>query len=440
MSGIIVFALLGMVFSIIKFFRYYYYIKDDELVIEQGVLKKSKTIVPFERVQTINLEQNIIHRMFDVVKLKVDTAGSAGAELEFEAISHSTADQLREMLLSKKKTSKTTAGGTVAEHSTPTYRRIMKLELPELLKAGMVENHLRSGGLIFAAMFWIWQSAGDVGMSDRVEDPLSAIEYGLQLVAVLGIMFVVVSFLISLVRMVITNYDLEFMRSDQGFKLQGGLFTRRDVSALDHKIQVVSWADNPLKKLIGIKDLRLRQAASQAIGSKKTIKIPGCTAEHLHEVTTSLYGSDYDKGIAYQHIHGAYFHRVALYVLLLGGGLWGLAFYMSNMPMMVGLTIAIVGILLTRYLSMKKKRYGLNQEVLIVRGGSYGDKTEVLPIYKIQSCSITSSPYQRRRGLASVVIYTASGRVGVPYIPWAAAQQLQDVLLYGVERDRRKWM
>jgi len=236
MSGIIVFALLGMVFSIIKFFRYYYYIKDDELVIEQGVLKKSKTIVPFERVQTINLEQNIIHRMFDVVKLKVDTAGSAGAELEFEAISHSTADQLREMLLSKKKTSKTTAGGTVAEHSTPTYRRIMKLELPELLKAGMVENHLRSGGLIFAAMFWIWQSAGDVGMSDRVEDPLSAIEYGLQLVAVLGIMFVVVSFLISLVRMVITNYDLEFMRSDQGFKLQGGLFTRRDVSAKDTRL------------------------------------------------------------------------------------------------------------------------------------------------------------------------------------------------------------
>jgi len=438
--GIIIFAVLGMVFSIIKFFRYYFYIKDDELVIEQGVLKKSKTIVPFERVQTINFEQNIIHRIFDVVKLKVDTAGSAGNELEFEAISHRTADQLREILLSKKQQKVVTSGDGQTKPSQPEYRRIMSLELPQLLRAGMVENHLKSGGLIFVAMFWIWQSADEVGMADRVEDPLSTIEYGLQLMSVLAVVFVIASFLISLVRMVIRNYELQFLRSSRGFKLQAGLFTRRDVSALDHKIQVISWADNPLKKLIGIKDLRLRQAASQAINSKKTIKIPGCTMSHLHDVTASLYGPHYDAGIVYESIHPAYFHRVALYVGLVASLLAGFFYYVGSMPMLAGVTVATVALLLTRYLSMKKKRYGINDQMLIIHGGSYGDKTEVLPIYKIQSCSLSRSPYQRRKGLASVVIHTASGRVGVPYVTMTQAQHLMDILLYRVERDHRKWM
>jgi len=68
--GVSVIAVIGMVWSIIKFFRYYFYIKDEELIIEQGVLSKAITNVPFDRVQTINFEQNLIHRIFNVVKKK----------------------------------------------------------------------------------------------------------------------------------------------------------------------------------------------------------------------------------------------------------------------------------------------------------------------------------------------------------------------------------
>ena len=92
------------------------------------------------------------------------------------------------------------------------------------------------------------------------------------------------------------------------------------------------------------------------------------------------------------------------------------------------------------YLSFRKKRYGFNKEMLVVKGGTYGDKTELLPIYKIQSLSKKQSPYQRRNGLANLIVHTASGKVGIPYIDNGVVQDIMDEFLYRIETDKRKWM
>jgi putative membrane protein len=78
--------------------------------------------------------------------------------------------------------------------------------------------------------------------------------------------------------------------------------------------------------------------------------------------------------------------------------------------------------------------------MLVIRGGTYGDKTELLPIYKIQSLSKKQSPYQRRNGLANLVVHTASGKVGIPYINNDTAAHIIDDFLYKIETDKRKWM
>ena len=83
-------------------FRYYFYIEEDKLIVEKGVFGRSKTIVPFERIQTINFEQNLAHQVFSVLRLKVDTAGSAQKEFEFDAIAIDQAQALRKIILEKK--------------------------------------------------------------------------------------------------------------------------------------------------------------------------------------------------------------------------------------------------------------------------------------------------------------------------------------------------
>jgi len=412
---IVVAALLGMVYSIINYFRYYFYLDKDELVIESGVLKRSKLNVPFDRIQTINFEQNIVHRIFNVVRLKIDTAGSAKAEFQFQAIDFNTADRLRNLLLAKRKAAVDKTEGysvqdTQAENSK--YKTIMQLSLVDLIKAGAVENHLRSGGVILAFLYWIWHNLdeAEVNIDEQVGETVTTqIGTGLYLVAVLVIVFVVLSFIVSMVRMVFTNYDLKFMRSKNGFKINAGLFTKKDTSALDHKIQVISWGDNPLKKLIGIKDLRLKQASSIAMNKKTSIRVPSCSEEHIHLVRDTLYGKESFENIDFDPIDKRYFYRNGgIMTIIFAIGIALLVYF--NLPIQA-IIVGIVAIfaVLTFYLSYRKKRYGFNNEMLVIKGGAYGDKTEILPIYKIQSLSKKQTPYM-------------------------------DKFLYLIEVDRRKWM
>jgi len=442
--GIIAFALLGMVYSIVNYFRYYFYIENDELIIESGVFKRSKLNVPFDRIQTINFEQNIIHRLFNVVRLKVDTAGSAKAEFEFHALANDKAEALRDFVLSNKKHVSLPEESSENESSieeTPIYKTILRLDLGDLIKAGAVENHLRSSGIILAFMYWIYQSIDDLGMYRKVEETVSSqLSGGLVLAIMLMVMFMILSFVVSMVKMIFTNYDLKFMRSENGFKINSGLFTKKDTSALDHKIQVISWGDNPLKKLIGIKDLRLKQASSIVLNKKTSIKIPSCTEKHITQVTDTLYGKNALDNISYQKVDKRYFYRngailATIFIAIVALFLYGQHYKQAVIFGIIGFVVT-----LTFYLKYKKKRYGYNNEMLVIRGGSYGDKTEVLPIYKIQSLSRKQTPYQRRNGLASLLIHTASGKVGIPYIKDNVARQIMDVFLYKVEKDKRKWM
>jgi len=444
--AIIVVAVLAMIYSIINYFRYYFYVDTEELVIESGVFKRSKLNVPFDRIQTINFEQNIIHRLFNVVRLKVDTAGSAQAEFEFHAINEQKADELRELLLSKKSATKPIVSdeGETSDTAKESYKTIMQLNLVDLIKAGAVENHLRSGGIILAGMWWVWQSIEDSGLFDlngKVEETVAQqLSSGLVITLILILLFMVLSFIVSMAKMIITNYDLKFMRSKNGFKINGGLFTKKDTSALDHKIQVISWGDNPLKKLIGIKDLRLKQASSVVLNKKTSIKIPSCKEEHIDLVTNTLHGANALDGIDYQKIDKRYFYRnggrlALIFILICSVFIYLEAFAQATVLGLVG-TLLVISI----YLSFRKKRYGFNKEILVIRGGTYGDKTEILPLYKIQSLSKRQTPYQGRKDLASLVINTASGKVGIPYIEEKVAQRLMDIFLYKVEKDKRKWM
>ena len=438
-AGVVI-AVLGMIYSIVNYFRYYFYIKQDELIVESGIFKRSKLNVPFDRIQTINFEQNIIHRIFNVVRLNIDTAGSAKAEFKFDALSHEKAGALRNLLLEKK--SKSIVHKTEEEAvEEEKFKTIMKLDIGDLLKAGAVENHLKSGGLIIAFLFWIWQSLQDAQMGkvvgDRVEEQMTG---GLILFGSLLILFIILSFLISLVRMVLINYNLQFLRSENGFKLNAGLFTRKDTSALDHKIQVLSWGDNPLMKLLGIKNLRLKQASSIAVTKKTSIKVPSCKQEHIDLVTNALFGENALDGIEYQKIDKRYFYRnaiivSALFSLLISGVVY-FELYVQG-----GLLLLLAGVLLfSLYLSFRKKKYGNNEEMLVIQGGTYGNKVEVMPLYKIQSISLHQTPYQSRNALANLTIHTASGKVGIPYIDKNEAQRLMDLYLYKVENDKRTWL
>lgn len=433
-------SVLSAFYSTINYFRTYFSVINNELTLTSGILSSKKVTIPADRIQSINLEQNIIHRIFNVQRLKIDTAGSTEKEVEISALNINTAEALRNILL-KNKTSNASKVETTNVAEVITEKIILKLSLGNLIKVGLLENHIKSGWIIFGFGWWIYFQLQEVGIEtyDYIEK-YSMLLLGLTLLIGFIILFAFVSILISLIRTVIKYFNLKFVRTDRGFKITYGLFNTQTVSALDNKIQTVSWSDNLLKRLFKIFDLKLKQASSKEIDTKQAIQIPGCDLKQIDAVLSYLYPKDIKKEITLSKVHPSYLNRAIIISVIIAlipitiGIIMGLPY-----PIMVGVFMLLYFPLIS-YLKFKKLSYGYNDELIRIQGGVFGDKNIVTPIFKIQAIAKTQSPFESRRNLASLEIYNASGSESIPFIPMETANEIMNIFLKKVEVDKRSWM
>ena len=198
------FAAFNLIGSVLTYFRYYFHIEDNAVIIDKGVLKRTHTNIPFDRIQTINFKQNIIHQIFGVISVEIDTAGAGKSEISIDALKHEQAHALRDFIMAEKQQLEQEAaaeGTQVEEEPAQEYERILHLNPTDLLKVGVSQNHLRSMGLIFAFVFTIINQVSDdwTGLvADGVEEYQGYLyESNAFIFAIMVIFVLVISFIFS---------------------------------------------------------------------------------------------------------------------------------------------------------------------------------------------------------------------------------------------------
>src|SRR5699024_10624124 len=94
-----IFVVFLILYSILSWWRFIYYVEGDELRIEQGVFIRKKRYISKHRIHKIDLTAKVIHRLFKLISVQVDTASNSGnAEVRLSAIRFQEAAQLRKLL------------------------------------------------------------------------------------------------------------------------------------------------------------------------------------------------------------------------------------------------------------------------------------------------------------------------------------------------------
>ncbi|TRD11457.1 hypothetical protein FGU71_06020 [Erythrobacter insulae] len=73
-----------------------YQISNDRLRVVRGILWRSDTVVPFGRVQHIDVDQGPLERFFDIATLTVHTAGNHNSSVNLPGLGHELATEMRE--------------------------------------------------------------------------------------------------------------------------------------------------------------------------------------------------------------------------------------------------------------------------------------------------------------------------------------------------------
>ena len=70
---------LTLIFSVLYVKAFSYEFTDKFIIIRYGVLTKTKTTIPYSRIQNVAIYQNIRDRILKIYKIKIETAGSSAA-------------------------------------------------------------------------------------------------------------------------------------------------------------------------------------------------------------------------------------------------------------------------------------------------------------------------------------------------------------------------
>jgi membrane protein YdbS with pleckstrin-like domain len=97
-----VFALLALVVVVLYPRRRYrawgYREGADEILIRSGLLKRVKTVVPFGRVQHIDISQGPVERQYGLATLILHTAGTRGSSVPLPGLAQGEAERLRDAI------------------------------------------------------------------------------------------------------------------------------------------------------------------------------------------------------------------------------------------------------------------------------------------------------------------------------------------------------
>jgi len=447
--AVLVIVLVSLLYSLFAYSRFYYFIQQNELCVRSGVFRKTVINVPFDRIQSVDFKRNIAHQLLNVVSVQVDTAGTKGSELELDAIEFEKARELRDIVLAYKRAKTISAERHTG--STPPLpfiaekpELILSLSAKDLMKVGMSENHLRTAGIIFAFF---------LGLADDIDQLLGWDVYGqlehttaaMSLVGILATIiaipvFIIISFVITMIRTVLRYYGLKFWREGQRFKVVSGLLTRKEKTIQKSKIQVIRWVTSPLKRIFGIYQLNIYQAANFEQHLDKSLAIPGCYQQQVDE-TLDVVVPGFRRAIF--DVHRMHPRIVIVMVFLFGfipAVLFGLMAWYNHGLMQWLLVLVFPLTVLMGYLYQRKRRFKIHPDYILSEGGIFGNSNKLVEIFKVQRVHITSSPMQRWRGLSSLHIYTAGGEITFPYLQNTIAVQARDYILFRVERDHQPWM
>ena len=98
LSIVIIVSFLATYYS---FKRKKYALRERDIYFQDGLLWRSKTVIPFNRIQHAEVSQGPVERIFGLSSLRIFTAGGSSSDMRISGLELDTASDIKEFILSK---------------------------------------------------------------------------------------------------------------------------------------------------------------------------------------------------------------------------------------------------------------------------------------------------------------------------------------------------
>ncbi len=390
-----------------------YWTSSSAFHLSQGVLQKNERTIPLEHVQSVDTVQGIIQRIFQVVEVRIETAGGGMTESDasLSALDRAAADLLRGEL----EGARPEESGGEKEESGPTVLR--RLETKELLIAGATSGQIG----VALSLVAIGSQFLDNFISERLFDRIYETIAPNSILALALIAFAVGLFawLLAIGGTVLSYTGFTLSREGDFLYIKRGLLEKREATIPLARIQAVRIVEGVLRQPFGLVLLRVESAGygagTEDVAVSTTIfpLLPRREAIKLLREAAPEFAVEPELRKLPRRSLRRYVFRSTIVVLLLAiaGGVQFGFFLNSILAGFAFLPLALPAALYG-WLRYRDAGWEVADDRLVARSRSLGRTTSIAPRRRLQSRSVVRSPFQRRARLATFRVRVASSGGG----------------------------
>jgi putative membrane protein len=438
--------------SIWQYLTYRYRIEADSLVVRSGVLHRSLRQIPFARIHNVALHQSLLHRLFGVAEVRLESAGGRKPEAQMRVLRLSEALALEALVRRRSGTATpSTSGESIADADAGTT--LLHLPATEVLRLGLVSNRgliVIGGGFAALSQFNsrllsnLFEGWGQALFGWAGQHHFGIAQYALAGASLL-LAFVLLVRLFSVALALLQYFGFRLDEHGRRLTVERGLLTRLRTSTSRRRIQAWTLREGLLHRWLKRRSLQVDTAVAEDHGQQRALRelAPIATPDACDALVRHLLPYAPWPPREWQPLHPQAWLRLclpgALLALLAGAvlawrfGAWGL--------------LALLWLPWTVFVARHHARragYACDSMLVALREGWWSRHWRFAELDKLQALQLTQSPLDRGFGMATLWLDTAGAGALSPslrlrYLPEASARALQAQLGHEIARRKLRW-
>jgi putative membrane protein len=389
-----------------------YEVRGGTFTLRRGVVQKSERSLQLERIQSVDTVQGVIQRLFNVVEVRVETAGGGSdPDVKLPALSREAARVLQERLTGHQRRG--------AEETARPEREVLRsLSVRELLVAGATSGQIGVAASLVAGASQLVQQVLPETLAARVFEVLLPRSVGMALLFA-GVLLVF-AWILAIGGTFLSYYGFTLSRTEENLHIRRGLLKRYESTIPLARIQAVRVVEGVLRQPFGLAFLRVDSAGYGAEEGTSTTLFPLLPVREVHRLLETAAPEFAAPVKDVEPVPGRalrrYLIRASIPAVIVGGivafNLW---FATDSLlwPALAGLLLPPA--LLHGWLRFRAAGWNYADDRLLLRFRNLARTTVVAPRKRLQSRTLSRTPFQRRLGLASFEVQVASGSTGAEF-------------------------
>jgi len=466
---LIIFGIPAFLYEFIRYARTRVRYEGDEVIVNRGLIFRSERHIPYNRIQNIDIVQNVFHRLCRVAIVKIETSSGSDAEAVLKVLSVSAIETMRERVFADRAPGSSAPGDASAEpgegenaadHSPspmpaalrPPDAELVRLRTGDLVQVGLITN--RGLALLAVAIGVGFEQLDIVERFTEVTSFLERFEAFAvsSRVVTVGLVAAAIALLyvLSIIWSILRFHDFRLTRHGEDLRIACGLLTRVGATVPPRRIQFIAIRRTPLHRLFGKAAIRIETAGGNIRDDEMTLLsrkwfVPILPADDVPALIDRVQPDFSVDGAEWHPLDPRAARRRMRVAFVVWACIGAVSFIWLPVlwSVLIMTALAILGAVHARALA-QRTRWTITPHGIALHTGVITQTTSVTPFRCIQTASVLATPFDRRWRMATLDIDTAGAgtagvRINIRDLPATAAQELRANLAAQAEVAGFEW-